>query len=363
MRAKVELLPVGDSGLPPGSRPPFHVHLLTAVVAACGGTLFSVLHVPLAWMIGAMVATTTLGWFCPVAVDTRARPMAMMVLGTAFGMSFSGPVLGAVTGALPALAVAGAITLATGLMVASMFTRLAKVDPRTGFFCGVPGGVVIMVVLAQEAGAQVAPVTLSQTMRVVTVVMTIPPILGWLAPHGQYGAFAALAPHVWWPGLLALLAVAPLAALPLRRLGFGNPWMFGPCLLNIAIAASGHGFTGMPAWLVSLAQIVMGATLGSRLTKSFLLSSRGLLVASLLSSVVLVLVLALLALCLAWVGGLPWPAVVLGMAPGGMPEMSLTAKALDLAVPLVLGFHLVRSLLSNVLVKPLYHLGVRWNLL
>jgi membrane AbrB-like protein len=220
-----------------------------------------------------------------------------------------------------------------------------------------------MVVLAQEAGAQVAPVTLSQTMRVVTVVLTIPPILGLVAPHGEYGAYSAFATAVWWPGLLALLAVGPLAAYPLMRLGFGNPWMFGPCLLNIAIAASGYGFTGMPSWLVSLAQIVMGATLGARLTRGFLMSSRGLLAASLLSSVVLVVVLSAMALLLAWMAGLPWPAVVLGMAPGGMPEMSLTAKALDLAVPLVLGFHLVRSLLSNVVVKPLFNLGVRWKLL
>lgn len=338
-------------------------YALTLAVAALGGALFALLHVPLAWMIGAMVATTAMGWSFPVAVSQRARPVAMMVLGTAFGMSFSGPVLGAVTQAAPWLMVAGAVTLATGFMVAGMFTRLAKVDARTGFFCGVPGGVIVMVVLAQEAGAQVAPVTLSQTMRIVVVVLSIPPLLGWIAPHGEYGAYSAFALAPWWPGLLALFAVAPFAALALRRLGFGNPWMFGPCLLNIAIAASGHGFTGMPAWLVSLAQIVMGCTLGARLNRSFLLSSSGLLLASLMSSAVLVAVLAVLALALAWLAGLPWPAVVLGMAPGGMPEMSLTAKALDLAVPLVLGFHLVRSLLSNVLVKPLYNLGIRWRLL
>ncbi len=342
---------------------PLRTHLETAVVAVIGGAIFALLHIPLAWMIGAMVGTTALGWFRPTTVHNRGRPMAMMVLGTAFGMSFTGPVLGAVTAAAPWLALAGLLTLATGLLVARMFTRMAKVDARTGFFCGVPGGVIVMVVLAQEAGAQVAPVTLSQTMRVVTVVLTIPPILGLIAPHGEYGAYSAFATAVDWPGLLALLTMAPLTTYPLMRLGFGNPWMFGPCLLNIAIAASGYGFTGMPSWLVSLAQIVMGATLGARLTKGFLMSSRGLLAASLLSSVVLVVVLSAMALLLAWAAGLPWPAVVLGMAPGGMPEMSLTAKALDLAVPLVLGFHLVRSLLSNVVVKPLFNLGVRWKLL
>jgi uncharacterized membrane protein AbrB (regulator of aidB expression) len=65
-------------------------------------------------------------------------------------------------------------------------------------------------------------------------------------------------------------------------------------------------------------------------------------------------VLTLLALALGLLAGLPLPAVVLGMAPGGMPEMAITAKALDLAVPLVLGFHLMRTLLCNLLVEPVW---------
>jgi hypothetical protein len=34
----------------------------------------------------------------------------------------------------------------------------------------------------------------------------------------------------------------------------------------------------------------------------------------------------------------------------------VTAKALDLAVPLVLGFHLIRAVLCNVLVSPFWFL-------
>ena len=37
-----------------------------------------------------------------------------------------------------------------------------------------------------------------------------------------------------------------------------------------------------------------------------------------------------------------------------MPEMGITAKSLDLAVPLVLGFHLTRTVLCNLLVGPVY---------
>ena len=55
--------------------------------------------------------------------------------------------------------------------------------------------------------------------------------------------------------------------------------------------------------------------------------------------------------------------VFLGMAPGGMPEMALTAKALELAVPLVLGFHLTRTVLCNLLVGPLHRAGLKLGLL
>ena len=82
-------------------------------------------------------------------------------------------------------------------------------------------------------------------------------------------------------------------------------------------------------------------------------------IASVLSSVALSLLLAVLAVLLAWASGLPTVALVLGMAPGGMPEMALTAKVLEFAVPLVLGFHLTRTVMCNLLVGPLYRLGLR----
>jgi hypothetical protein len=37
--------------------------------------------------------------------------------------------------------------------------------------------------------------------------------------------------------------------------------------------------------------------------------------------------------------------------------MAVTAKTLELAVPLVLGFHLVRTVLCNLLVGPIWWLG------
>lgn len=331
-------------------------HLLTLAAALTGGAICHLLAVPLAWMIGAMTGTALLAWFRPVAVNAQARPAALIVLGLAFGQTFSGPVLGALLQALPVILLAGLLSIAAGVAAVPIFTRLAGVDPRTGYFAAVPGGVIVMVVLAQRVGAPLAPVTLAQTVRVVIVVLAIPPLLTAFAPLGDSTAFLAPRLALDWVGLAGMLAVGFLAALALRRTGIANPWMIGPCLLAITAAAFDALPSSVPTVLVDAAQVAMGATLGQRLTREFLLSSRRLLWASIISALVLCVVCLALGAGLGWASGLPVGAVMLGMAPGGMPEMGITAKTLELAVPLVLGFHLARTLMCNFLIGPVWTL-------
>jgi membrane AbrB-like protein len=314
-------------------------------------------------MVGSLLATAALAWGHEVRLPEAARPAALVVLGLGLGQTFSAPVLAAVGNVLHWLILAAFLSIATGLLVARLFVRLAGVDARTGYFCAVPGGIVVMAVLAQRAGVSVAPVTLAQTLRMVVVVLLYPPLLTLAASPVAAGAFQVPRPEVWLPGLALLLAVAVAVALLVRRSGFANPWLFGPCLLTIALAASGALPSGVPVWLVDAAQVAMGAALGQKLTRRFLLSSRRLALASVASVFALALLLCALALALAAVSDLPAAAAVLGMAPGGMPEMAITAKALDLAVPLVLGFHLIRTLSANLLVGPIFRLGRKLRLL
>jgi membrane AbrB-like protein len=328
--------------------------LLTLAAALAGGALCHALRVPLAWMIGAMLGTAMLAWRRPVAVHPAGRPAALILLGLAFGQSFSGPVLAALLGAVPAILAAGLLSIAAGVAAAPIFTRLAGTDARSGFFSAVPGGVIVMVVLAQRAGASAPTVTLAQTLRVAIVVLLVPAALTAFAPHGDGAAFLAPRLPVAPAGLAAMLALGALAAFALRRTGIANPWMIGPCALAITAAAFGVLPSAIPSALVDAAQVAMGMALGQRLTREFLLRSRRLLLASVLSALFLVALCLVLGLLLAWASGLPPAAVLLGLAPGGMPEMGVTAKALEVAVPLVLAFHLTRTLMCNFLLGPLW---------
>lgn len=333
------------------------LHLRTWLAAAAGGAALAALHVPLAWMIGAMAATAAIAWRGRVAVHPLARPLALVVLGLAFGQTFSGPVLGALAGALPAVVAAGMLSILAGLAVMPVLRRAGGLDARSAYYAAVPGGVIVMAVLAQHARANVAAVTLSQTVRVTLVVLTVPPLLTLFAAHGDGGGvFAAeRLPFVWW-GIAAMLAVGLGAALLLRRTGIANPWLIGPFALALLASATGHLPSSVPVPLVDAAQVAMGATLGQRLTRDFLLRSRRLAVASAMSALLLCALCAALGYALAAATGLPPAATMLGLAPGGMPEMGVTAKALEVAVPLVMAFHLTRTLMCNFLLGPLARL-------
>jgi membrane AbrB-like protein len=350
--------------------PSLAAHLLTALVATAGGGIAWLLHIPLPWMLGAMAATGVLAWQERAAVAPAVRPVALLALGLGLGQTFTSPVLEALAWALPWLVAAAVVSILVGALVARAFARMAGTDPRTGYFSAVPGGIIVMVVLAQRAGVSVPAVTLAQTIRVMVVVVIFPPLVTWLAPvlapllagGDGAGAFFAERPPVHLPGL-ALMAVAGLgAALLIRRLDLANPWMLGPCALVIALSAFGALPSGVPLWMIDAAQVGMGAGLGARMSRRFLLTSRRLALASVASTFLLSALLAGLAAGLAWVSGLPLMAVVLGMAPGGMPEMTITAKALGFAVPLVLGFHLVRTVACNLLVGPVWRLAERVGL-
>ena len=57
-----------------------------------------------------------------------------------------------------------------------------------------------------------------------------------------------------------------------------------------------------------------------------------------------------------WGTGLPWVTLLLGTSPGGITEMAITAKVLQLGVPVVTAFQVCRLIAVLLLVAPMY----RW---
>ena len=351
---------VSARGLPLIAPAPLDAYLRTALLAIMGGALLDAIGVPLGWMIGAMIASAYLGWRGAAAVPDWVRPAGLVVLGLGLGQTFTAPVVAAVASSLPAIFLGGMASILAGIAVLPLYRRIARTDLRTAYYAAVPGGILTMAVLAQRAGAAVPAVTLAQTLRMAVVVLTFPPLIAIFATGGRDAAFMPTLPPFAWGGFLLLVAGGAAAAFVGARAGLANAAMLAPCLLAMSLSGAGLLPSSMPPWIVDAAQVAMGASLGLKLTPQALGGGpRRQALAALVCALVISVLLAALGLALGWASGLPPVAVVLGMALGGMPEMAVTAKALELAVPLVLGFHLVRTVMCNLLVGPIWRVGQR----
>lgn len=339
----------------PAAPPPFHAYLRTLLLCLIAGGAMQAAGVPLGWMIGSLVAGAWLASRRAAAVPRLARPGGLVVLGLGLGQTFTAPVLGAVAGALPAILVGGMVSILAGAALSPLYRRIARSDARTAFFATIPGGILTMAVLAGRAGASVPTVTLAQSLRMGLVVLVYPPMVALAAGGAADASFTAALPPVSGLGLALLLAGGAAVALGGERVGIANAAMLAPCLLAMALSASGALPSSVPRWMIDAAQVAMGMSLGERFGREGLGGGpRRIALASIASAGVLVLLLVVAGAILGASAGLPMVAVILGLAPGGMPEMAVTAKALDLAVPLVLGFHLVRAVLCNIVVGPLW---------
>ena len=337
-------------------RPPADAYLRTLLLCVLAGGLLTALGLPLGWMIGSLVASGYLAMRGAAALPAVARPAGLVVLGLALGQGFTEPVMEAVAAALPAMLVGGVVALLAGIAVAPLFRRLSGSDARTAFFACIPGGVVNMAMMARQAGGVVSAVTFAQSIRMALLVLVYPAGLSLVAAPGGASVFEAALPADHAGGLVMLLVGGGVVAVAGSRIGLVNAAMFAPCLLAMALSASGGLPSSVPRWLVDGAQLAMGASLGMHLASEGLGGGapRRLALASLVCG-------ARSPSCCwsrgwrsAGLAGLPLASVVLGLAPGGMPEMVVTAQALQLAVPLVLGFHLLRMVLCNVLVGPMW---------
>lgn len=339
---------------------PTDAYLRTLLLCLMAGGLLTALGLPLGWMIGSLVATAYLTLRHAAAVPALARPAGLLVLGLSLGQGFTAPVLEAVVATLPVMLAGGILVLFVGAAVAPLYRRIAGTDLGTAVFACIPGGVVAMAMLAARAGVAVPAVTIAQSIRMALVVLAYPTLMGLLAPPDGPSVFAAALPPLHWGGLAMLLAGGVAAALAGWRIGLANAAMFAPCLLAMVLSAASALPSGVPGWLVDAAQVAMGASLGTHLAREGLgRAPQKLVLAGLASGAAVSLLLAIAGFGLGWATGLPVTSVVLGLAPGGLPEMVVTAQALGLAVPLVLGLHLMRMVLVNLLAVPAWR-AVRW---
>lgn len=331
--------------------------LVLALVAALGCVA---LGTPLPWIIGPLLVTAVLGMAgVPLAGSTRLRNAGQWMIGVALGLYFTPEVVALLGRLAPALA-AG---IAWALLMGYGFYRLLRRalpgsgdDRATPFFAAAIGGASEMAVMAERVGGRVDRVAAAHSLRILIVVVTIPFAYQALGIHGVDAAAPAMQ-QVSAPGLLALLALSAAGMALLAWLGAPNPWVLGALGSTALVTALGVELSALPRWASNAGQLFIGVALGVRFTPDFVRAAPRWLAAVALGTLAMIVASAAFAAALARGAGLHWATVLLGTSPGGIAEMCITAKVLQLGVPVVTAFHVTRYVAVVLLTTPLY----RWE--
>jgi membrane AbrB-like protein len=334
--------------------------LLALGIGVAAGFLCAHLHAPIPWMLGPLFSLAFLRVAgADIGVPTPVRYGGQWIIGTSLGLYFTPQVVTQVAG-LWYLLLAGAVfSMAVGYVTGMALARMAGLDRTTALFASVPGGAAEMAVLGERFGARVDRVAAAQSVRILVVVAVIPAVYTLMGVHG--GDPYVQGAKAFAPAGFALLMVATgIGSLVLQRLHVPNAFVLGSLAVAIPLTALQIDLSAMPQFASNAGQCLLGCALGSRFQRDFLQGAHRFVSAVLVSVLLAMALSALFGVGLAYASGLHPATLVLGTAPGGIAEMCITAKVLQLGVPLVTAFHVARVVVLLLTTVPVFARVHRW---
>ena len=120
------------------------------------------------------------------------------------------------------------------------------------------------------------------------------------------------------------------------------------------LTANSIQLSSIPPSILHLGQVLLGWSLGNKFSQSFFKTAPKYMSVVACANILSIALAFLFSYILIFFVDLPLPTILLGLAPGGVAEMTLTAKVLHLGVPMVTAFHVVRMIGVMSTVGPLY---------
>lgn len=342
--------------------------VLTALVAFAAAGVCVWLRTPVPWMMGPLLVTALFSMMgAPTLSSTPLRNAAQWAIGGALGLYFTPQVMTLVARLWWVIALNAAWALGMGLMFGKWLYwvhqgssrawmakfRIHGLTRATTYFAAPVGGAAEMTLMSERYGAQAELVAASHSLRILLVTLVVPFFFQWAGLHGLDPTLPTTR-VVDVPGLALLGLLAGVGCWMMVRLGLANPWFIGALAVSLLLTVNGINLSGVPQWLTNAAQLFLGISLGVRFSNSFVHLAPRWLGSVALGTMLMILLCAVVAWVVHAAIGTHWATLALGTAPGGISEMAITAKVLQLGVPLVTALHVTRLAAVLLLAGPAY---------
>lgn len=327
-------------------------------LGALAGYVCTLLHTPIPWMFGPLFTIALLRVAgVDIGTPVLTRYMGQWIIGTSLGLYFTPEVVRLVVSIAYLLAIGAVFAIALGYVSGVALARLADLDKTTGIFASVPGGAAEMSILGERFGGRMDRIAAAQSLRILMVVSIVPFAITALGIHGA-DPYVQGTRHFDAAGFAQLMAATLVGSLVFQRLAMPNAFVLGSLAVAIPLTAAQVELSSVPPLASNIGQLLLGCALGSRFQPDFLRGAHRFVGSVALTVVLSIILSTVFAVGLAWAVGMNPATLVLAMAPGGVAEMAITAKVLQLGAPIVTSFHVTR-LVVLLLATPLVFVRAR----
>jgi membrane AbrB-like protein len=313
-------------------------------LASSAGYGASLIHLPLAWVLGPLIAAATVG-IAGVALPAPvvARRCGQLIIGTTVGLSMTSAVVAGLVVWLPLMIFAALFSVFLSATFSTALAQFARIDGKTAFFAILPGGLSEMGNIGASVGARMEPIALIQALRVAIIVLLVPPLL---VAQGLEQTSAAL-PNLSTAMVAIALAASLAGALLINALRLNNPFVIGAVITTGILTATDLLAGRMPVLIFTVGQVLIGYNIGTRFQRDALKKLPRVAAVGIAIVLVMIAIMALYAEAVERLFKLDFASGFLAACPGGMAEMAATAQILHLPVALITAFHVTRSVLVN----------------
>lgn len=311
--------------------------------AFVGALVANTVGLPIPWLLGSLLATAVLSLNgLPVNAPGLCRKAGLTIIGISLGLYFTPDMAVLLLEYWFWLLWGMVFSITLGVIGSLLLYRFAGVDFVTAWFASAMGGASEMAHMADQKGAQVDKVVSAHSLRVLMIVTIVPFFYQYMGYQNIDNSVLQQNTQIHWGGLLLLFGLAYAFARFFEWRSWSNPWTFGPLLIAILLTISDIHLSAMPPVISKIGQLLIGWALGNKFSPGFFKSAPRLLSVVAVSVTMSLALTALATYIVASISGIPLPTLGLGLSPGGVAEMTITAKVLQLGVPIVTAFHVSR---------------------
>ncbi|RYL94387.1 AbrB family transcriptional regulator [Sporolactobacillus sp. THM7-4] len=347
-------------------------NLVFIFISGIGGFLLSLTGLSIGWMVGTLITAGSLSLFRPHWINRTSSRNGLqgfwlragqLLLGIQLGQQINLSILNVFDRNWLTITIMLFASIVLALLTGFLLYRFTGTDLVTSLYGTTPGGLSSMVGIAADVGANTAVVSIIQTMRVILVVTTIPfavSLWNGLGDGRAAGVVQEPLNRISASGLMIAAAAAVIGCFISKRLHMPAPWLIGS-MIGVGIAQtlsgliSGHNLAiYWPRELLIIAQLMIGASVGSRLNRDMFAGVARTVVIGLLGSLGLMASMLICALLVSYLTGISIITSILAFAPGGIAEMAATSVVLHADSTFVVAVQVLRVLAICIVLPPVF---------